>query len=164
MNNKQRQRNQYKSQTQPGYNQFFGGGDNAFGNIFEDIFSNLFSQGPHSQTGSRSGGANSKGYQYTFFGSGPSGFQFGGPSGGSRRSGGNHYSVPPNFVDRNDIIKSYKKLGVSESASSDEVKKAYRKLALKYHPDKCKKSDCESKMMEINEAYDKVLKDIETKK
>lgn len=45
----------------------------------------------------------------------------------------------------------YDILGVSKSASSDEIKKAYRKLAQKYHPDK--KGGDEEKFKEINEAY-----------
>ncbi|MDD5652295.1 MAG: molecular chaperone DnaJ [Candidatus Moranbacteria bacterium] len=50
----------------------------------------------------------------------------------------------------------YKILGVDKSASDDEIKKAYRKLAHKYHPDK--KGGDENKFKEINEAY-QVLSD-----
>lgn len=47
----------------------------------------------------------------------------------------------------------YEVLGVSKSASKDEIKKAYRKLALKYHPDRNKESDAAERFKEISEAY-----------
>jgi curved DNA-binding protein len=56
----------------------------------------------------------------------------------------------------------YKTLEVSENASESEIKKAYRKLARKYHPDICKESDCEEKFKEINAAYE-ILSDKEKK-
>lgn len=48
----------------------------------------------------------------------------------------------------------YEVLGVDKNASVDEVKKAYRKLARKYHPDVNKESDAEEKFKEVKEAYD----------
>ncbi|WP_291861623.1 J domain-containing protein [Marinilabilia sp.] len=58
----------------------------------------------------------------------------------------------------------YKTLGVSKNANQDEIKKAYRKLAVKYHPDKNPDSkETENKFKEINEAYE-VLKDPEKRK
>ncbi len=52
----------------------------------------------------------------------------------------------------------YKTLGVSKTASTDEIKKSYRKLARKYHPDVSKEQDAETKFKEVAEAYE-VLKD-----
>lgn len=50
-------------------------------------------------------------------------------------------------------------LGVSQNASEDEIKSAYRKLAKQYHPDVNNGSaDSEAKMKEINEAYSEALK------
>lgn len=52
----------------------------------------------------------------------------------------------------------YEVLGVSKTATDDEIKKAYRTLAKKYHPDVCKETDAEAKFKEVQEAYE-VLSD-----
>lgn len=44
--------------------------------------------------------------------------------------------------------------GVSKTASEKEIKKAFRQLALKYHPDKNKEKDSEEKFKQIAEAYE----------
>jgi curved DNA-binding protein len=47
----------------------------------------------------------------------------------------------------------YQTLGVAKTASEDEIKKAYRKLVRKYHPDVSKEADAQKKTQELNEAY-----------
>lgn len=57
----------------------------------------------------------------------------------------------------------YETLGVDKSASSEDIKKAYRKLARKYHPDINKDLDAEEKFKEINAAYE-ILSDDEKRR
>lgn len=63
------------------------------------------------------------------------------------------------------VDSAYKILGIESTATDDEVKKAYRKLAVKYHPDKVSylgeefKKTAEEKFRKINEAYDKIKKE-----
>jgi curved DNA-binding protein len=54
----------------------------------------------------------------------------------------------------------YKVMGVGRDASADEIKRAYRRLARKYHPDVSKETDAEERFKEIGEAYE-VLRDPE---
>ena len=56
----------------------------------------------------------------------------------------------------------YKILGVERSASHEEIKKNWRALTMKYHPDRNDSADAEAKFKEINEAY-RVLSDQETR-
>ena len=57
----------------------------------------------------------------------------------------------------------YKLLGVSKTATENEIKKAYRKLSLEYHPDKNPSPDAGSKFQKINEAYE-ILGDVDKRK
>ena len=54
----------------------------------------------------------------------------------------------------------YQLLGLARDASADDIKKAYRRLARKYHPDVSKEAEAEVRFKEIGEAYE-VLKDSE---
>lgn len=48
----------------------------------------------------------------------------------------------------------YEVLGVKKDATDDELRRAYRKLAMQWHPDRCKDPDAKDKFAEISEAYD----------
>ncbi|PIM98217.1 hypothetical protein CDL12_29305 [Handroanthus impetiginosus] len=52
------------------------------------------------------------------------------------------------------VSDPYKTLRIKRGASESEVKKAFRQLALKYHPDVCKGSNCRVQFHQIYEAYD----------
>jgi curved DNA-binding protein len=54
---------------------------------------------------------------------------------------------------RVDYKDYYSALGVGREATADQIKKAYRKLARKYHPDVSKEKDAEARMKEVNEAH-----------
>ncbi|MBU3179615.1 J domain-containing protein [Clostridium psychrophilum] len=60
------------------------------------------------------------------------------------------------------MTNPYEVLGIKENSSKDEIKKAYRELAKKYHPDQFEdnplKDLAEVKMRELNEAYDSLMK------
>ena len=64
-----------------------------------------------------------------------------------------------------DVSSYYKVLGIDESASNDEVKKAYRKMAIKHHPDKFsqlgeeQQKAAKNKFQKIEEAYEHIKKE-----
>ena len=61
------------------------------------------------------------------------------------------------------MINPYQVLGVSPNASDDEIKKAYRTLSRKYHPDaninNPNKDQAEEKFKEVQQAYDQIMKE-----
>ncbi|GMR35929.1 hypothetical protein PMAYCL1PPCAC_06124, partial [Pristionchus mayeri] len=57
----------------------------------------------------------------------------------------------------------YEVLGLAKAATPEEIKKAYRSLALRYHPDKNREAEAEAKFKEIAEAFE-VLSDEESRK
>jgi DnaJ like chaperone protein len=72
-------------------------------------------------------------------------------------------SIKAMFID--DTSSAYKILEINSNASNDEVKKAYRKMALKYHPDKVShlgedfQKAAEDKFQKVNDAYQKIKKE-----
>jgi len=78
-------------------------------------------------------------------------------------SGSDFVSIRNMFVPETD--SSYKILEIEPSATDDEVKKAYRKMAMKYHPDKVShlgedfKKTADEKFKKVNEAYEKIKKE-----
>ncbi|KAK8584696.1 hypothetical protein V6N13_138647 [Hibiscus sabdariffa] len=55
------------------------------------------------------------------------------------------------------VTDPYKTLRIQPGASESEVKKAFRQLALQYHPDVCRGSNCGVEFERMNEAYDEVM-------
>ncbi|KAI5075590.1 hypothetical protein GOP47_0009666 [Adiantum capillus-veneris] len=51
----------------------------------------------------------------------------------------------------------YTTLGLSNDASADEIKKARRRLALKFHPDVCKSESCTEKFIQVEQAYETIM-------
>ena len=84
---------------------------------------------------------------------------FGGFGGGRSNGGYGSGSSSHSSSTRKD---PYKVLGIDSSATEDEIKKAYRRLAMKYHPDKVEgmgeevKKNAEAQFREINEAYEQI--------
>ena len=62
------------------------------------------------------------------------------------------------------MINHYQILNISENATDEEIKIAYRKLAILYHPDKNKNIDANKKFVEIKNSYDILLNPVKRKK
>ncbi|XP_059299718.1 chaperone protein dnaJ 8, chloroplastic-like [Lycium ferocissimum] len=58
------------------------------------------------------------------------------------------------------VSNPYKTLRIQPDASETEVRKAFRQLALQYHPDVCRGSNCGIQFHQINEAYDTVMSNL----
>jgi len=76
---------------------------------------------------------------------------------------GDFLSIKNMFIPETD--SSYKILEIDQSASNEEVKKAYRRMAMKYHPDKVShlgeeiRKSADEKFTRVNEAYEKIKKE-----
>lgn len=71
-----------------------------------------------------------------------------------RSSGNNKKGFRVSCVSSAAVSDPYKTLRIQRGASESEVKKAFRQLALQYHPDVCRGSNCGVQFHQINEAYD----------
>ncbi len=109
-------------------------------------FTSIYARHVGARWGSKYGSNSSYGYG--------GGRSYGGSSSGYGRSGSNSsssYQKDP-----------YKVLGITASATDEEVKKAYRRMAMKYHPDKVAtmgeeiRKNAEAQFKEINEAYEQI--------
>lgn len=84
-------------------------------------------------------------------------------SGYLRISSADYLSIKNMFIPETD--SSYKILEIEPSASNEDVKKAYRKMAMKYHPDKVShlgddfRKTADEKFKKVNEAYEKISKE-----
>ncbi|XP_059291681.1 chaperone protein dnaJ 8, chloroplastic [Lycium ferocissimum] len=58
------------------------------------------------------------------------------------------------------VADPYKTLRIQPGASESEVRKAFRQLALQYHPDVCRGNNCDVQFHQINEAYDVVMSNL----
>jgi len=122
---------------------FFGGIIGFFiGSLIENILDRLF-LGNRNRFAHGSGDAYDDGRHYTYWG-----YDF------------RDFNEPP--VQQSKSASSYKILGIDVTATNEQIKKAYRNLAVKYHPDKYAtqspqvQHDAEAKFIEIQNAYETI--------
>jgi len=84
----------------------------------------------------------------------------GGAFGGGGGRGGHQYEELPQEEDDDEEVDLYEILGIQPEASGREIKKAYRELSVKYHPDKNPSKEAVTKFNEVTEAYE-ILSDQE---
>ena len=68
----------------------------------------------------------------------------------------NHYGDDRD-IDAEDIAKAFDTFGLTMESTKEQIKTEYRKLTLKFHPDKNKSKDSTVKMTEINRAYEIIM-------
>ncbi|RAL41412.1 hypothetical protein DM860_010206 [Cuscuta australis] len=81
----------------------------------------------------------------------------------SKSSRGSRVSCVGSSSSSSSVSDPYKTLKIRHGASESEVKKAFRRLALRYHPDVCRGSNCGTQFHQINEAYGIVMSQLKEK-
>ncbi|KAL9250066.1 Chaperone protein dnaJ 8, chloroplastic-like protein [Drosera capensis] len=76
----------------------------------------------------------------------------------SKKNCGRVRAAPVRAYGRGVAADPYETLRIDRRASESEVKRAFRRLALKYHPDVCKEDNCDVSFQQINQAYDTVMR------
>ncbi|KAE9621276.1 hypothetical protein Lal_00023584 [Lupinus albus] len=69
----------------------------------------------------------------------------------------NRVKIFCSYSSSSSVIDPYKTLSIKPDATESEVRKAFRQLALQYHPDVCRGNNCGVQFHQINEAYDVVM-------
>ena len=137
-----------KEEAEEFFRNIFGGGSGTNGN--NGTYNNTRSSGTFTQEEFEE-------FIRNAFGGSFGGSTYGGNSSGGYRQGGNYQRTGTYTSNRS---RYYRILGLKDGASQEEIKKAYRQLAKEHHPDKfvnasdSEKKFHESKMKEINEAYE----------
>eukprot|EP01018_Ginkgo_biloba_P013432 Gb_03325 [translate_table: standard] len=80
--------------------------------------------------------------------------------GGKKNLGGRRTVTVMGYVGCPGLKEEYETLRLSPGATEKDVKRAFRRLALQYHPDVCKGDNCGVKFHKINEAYETVMSNL----